>query len=58
MYFCYSMENGLGDLVTVSGREGDVCRVDYPGEDGELHGRVFASEEQAYAWAFRRGYRD
>lgn len=58
MYFCYSMENGLGDLVTVSGREGDVCRVDYLDNDGEQRGRVFPTEEAAYAWAFRRGYRD
>lgn len=58
MYYCYSMENGWGDVMTVSGRDGEPCRVDYYGDDGEMHGRVFPTEDAAYAWAFKRGYRD
>lgn len=58
MWFCYDMENCLGDIMTVYGREGDTCRVDYLGDDGEQHGRVFPTEDAAYEWAFKCGYRD
>ena len=55
----YEMENIYGDVAKIAYIDGGAATVTYPDpETGRDTIRVFETEDRAYNWIYRRGFRE
>ena len=54
--FNYEMQDFWGNVIRIYGNDDGPAYVEAPDHFREPH--EFRSEKEAYAWAWRRGYRD
>ena len=58
MSYSYDMENGFGDYVTIIVRNDGSAECVVTDWNNVTDAIQFDSEDDAYDWAYRRGYRE